>query len=426
MNLIQYLQRFYKVWGKKGTILSIKLRKQSYGIVMMLGHLCCDINSGALPAILPFLMVQKGISYSAAAGLTFALSSIGSVIQPVFGNMADKHSRPWMMSAGIMMAGCGVSMLGFLNSYWAMFIAVTLTGIGGALFHPDGGRMANYVAGERKGRGMSNFSVGGNMGGAVGPMLVVLGINLFGMHGTAILAVPSFLMAAFLFMQSRDLAAFAQEGSNATAKAMAAGQRDDWRSFTKLTGVVFLRSTISVGMTTFIPLFWLEILLQSENVSSSTTTIIAVAGALSTLIGGRLADRLGFNRVIRTGLIFVGPCLAIVALSRSVWFSTFMLIPLAMTLNLAFSPSVALGQKLVPNHIGLASGITMGLASSFGGVVSPLLGKVADSTGSPLVVLWILAGIAVVACVGSFFVPDAPPAVQQQPESCSTNARAAS
>ncbi|MFT8029343.1 MFS transporter, partial [Salmonella enterica subsp. enterica serovar Enteritidis] len=86
-----------------------------------LGHLFCDINSGALPAILPFLMVEKGITYSAAAGLTFALSGIGSIIQPLFGSMADKHSRPWMMSVGILMAGCGVSMLGFLNSYWAMF-----------------------------------------------------------------------------------------------------------------------------------------------------------------------------------------------------------------------------------------------------------------------------------------------------------------
>lgn len=395
--------------------MSIKLKRESYGIIMTLGHLCCDINGGALPAILPFLMVQKGISYSAAAGLTFALSSIGSVIQPVFGNMADKHSRPWMMSLGIFMAGCGVSLLGFLSSYWAMFVAVTLTGIGSALFHPDGGRMANYVAGERKGRGISNFSVGGNLGGAIGPMLVVFGITSFGMHGTAILAIPSFIMAGFLLLQNRDLSNFAQEGSRATAAAMAAGQKDDWKSFFKLTGVVFLRSTISIGITTFIPLFWLNILMQSESVSGSTTTIIAIAASIATLIGGRLADRFGFNRVIRTGLVLVIPCLAVVTLSRSVALSTFMLVPTAMVLNLAFSPSVALGQKLVPNHIGLASGITMGLASSFGGVVSPLLGKLGDSRGLPTV-LWVLVGTAVLACIGSFFVPDAPPAVQPAPQ----------
>lgn len=401
--------------------MSIKLKREGYGIAMMLGHLCCDINSGALPAILPFLMVERGISYSAAAGLTFALSSIGSFIQPIFGNMADKHSRPWMMSAGIILAGCGVSMLGFLDAYWAMFVAVALTGIGGALFHPDGGRMANYVAGERKGRGLSNFSVGGNLGGAVGPMLVVFGITTFGMRGTAILAVPSFLMGGFLLLQSRELAAFAQEGSNATKVAMQAGQKDDWRSFFKLTGVVFLRSTLSMGLTTFIPLFWLNVLMQTEGVSSSTTTIISIAGSISTLIGGRLADRFGFNRVIRTGLLCTVPCLLVIILSRSVVLSTIMLVPAAMTLYLAFSPSVALGQKLVPNHIGLASGITMGLASSFGGVVSPVLGAVGDSVGLSTV-LWILLGVGAAACIGSFFVPDAPPAVKAQSQEAHSHA----
>ena len=225
----------------------MKLKRESYGIVMMLGHLCADISGGALPAILPFLVTQKGISLASAAGLTFALSSIGSVIQPVFGSMADKHSRPWMMCLGIFMSGCGISMLGFLDSYWAMFVAVAFTGIGSALFHPDGGRMANYVAGERKGRGISNFSVGGNLGGAVGPMLAVFGISRFGLKGTAILAVPAFLMAAFLLSQTKTLAGFANEGAQATKAAMAAGQKDDWKGFGKLTAVTFLRSTLSIG-----------------------------------------------------------------------------------------------------------------------------------------------------------------------------------
>ena len=152
----------------------MKFKKSVYSYIMMLGHLCADLGGGALPAILPFLIAQKGITYTQAAGLTFALSSIGSAIQPIFGSMADKTSRPWLMSLGIFMAGCGISSLGFLDSYWAMFVAVAFTGIGAALFHPDGGRMANYVSGEKKGKGISLFAVGGNMGGACGPMLAVL------------------------------------------------------------------------------------------------------------------------------------------------------------------------------------------------------------------------------------------------------------
>lgn len=393
----------------------MKFKKSVYSYIMMLGHLCADLGGGALPAILPFLIAQKGITYTQAAGLTFALSSIGSVIQPVFGSMADKTSRPWLMSLGIFMAGCGISFLGFLDNYWLMFAAVAFTGIGAALFHPDGGRMANYVSGEKKGKGISLFSVGGNMGGAVGPMLAVFGISLFGgdLRGASILAIPVFAMAAFMVTQHGNLAEFAAEGMKKTKAAIAAGQKDDWNAFGKLTIVVFLRSTLSMGMSTFIPLYWMGVLMQSEEVSGSVTTLLSLSGALATLIGGNLADKYGFNKTIRAGLVLMIPCLIGVTMSRNVVLSTALLIPTSMFLNFAFSPSVALGQKFIPNHIGLASGITMGLASSFGGVISPLLGKVADNTSLP-VVMWILVGIAAAACVFSFFVPDAPPEIQTE------------
>ena len=387
----------------------MKLKKSLYSYVMMLGHLCADLGGGALPAILPFLMAQKGITYTQAAGLTFALSGIGSAIQPICGSMADKTSRPWLMALGIFMAGCGVSMLGFLDSYTAMFVAVALTGIGSALFHPDGGRMANYVSGEKKGKGISLFSVGGNMGGAIGPMVAVFGITLVGsLQGAVLLAVPPVLMSLFLVSQQKRLGEFAAEGTKATKAAIAAGQTDDWNSFRKLTVVVFLRSTIQTGMTTFIPMIWLHVLMQSEAKSGSVTTIIALAGAIATLIGGNLADRIGFNKTIRTGLVLFIPCFLCLILSHNLILSTLLLIPCAMFLNFAFSPSVALGQKFVPNHLGLASGITMGLASSFGGVISPVLGKEADTAGL-YYVMWILVGMAVLACAASFFVPDAPP-----------------
>ena len=385
-----------------------KLKKSAYSYVMMLGHMCTDLGGGALPAILPFLMTQKGLTYTQTAGLTFALSSVGSVIQPVFGNMADKVSRPWLMTLGILMAGCGISLLGFVDSYWVMFMLVLFNGVGAAIFHPDGGRMANYVSGEKKGRGISLFSVGGNMGSAFGPMVAVAGITLLGgdLRGTGLLAVPTLIMAGFMWTQNRRLTEFASEGLKATKAAMAAGQKDDWNAFGRLTVVAFLRSIITVCTGTFMPMFYMNVLMQPEALSGSITTLWALAGSVATLLGGYLADRFGFSKVIRTGLFLFVPCMALLAASRSVVLCTVMVIPCAVFLNFAFSPSVALGQKFIPNHIGLASGITMGLASSFGGVVSPILGKVADHYGLPLV-MWILVGIAAAAALASCGVPEA-------------------
>ena len=105
------------------------------------------------------------------------------------------------------------------------------------------------MAGEGKGKGISNFSVGGNMGGALGPVLVGWGMTVFGVRGTAVLALPAVAMTLFMVTQHGRFAEFAAQGGRETAAAAAAGQRDDWRSFAKLTGVVFLRSTIATGMS---------------------------------------------------------------------------------------------------------------------------------------------------------------------------------
>ena len=158
-------------------------------------------------------------------------------------------------------------------------------------------------------------------------------------------------------------------------------------------------------------MYYMNVLMQSEATSGSITTLWAIAGAAATLIGGSLADRIGFSKTIRLGLLCLIPCLAVITMSRSVLLCTIMVIPSAIFLNFAFSPSVALGQKFVPNHIGLASGITMGLASSFGGMVSPVLGKVADVHGLPIV-MWILVAVAVLAFLGSCFVHDPKPAAE--------------
>lgn len=386
---------------------SISIKNETYSYIMMLGHLCADLCWFAMSAMLPFLVTQKGMSYTETAGLMFVMSVFSAVTQPILGAMADKKNRPWLMSLGVFLAGLGISAIGFLDSYSAMVVAVSVSSIGSSIYHPDAGRLANFVSGNAKGKGVSNFSFGGNLAGFVGPVLIVFGISQFGMKGSAILLLPTIPMALWLLMLNKRFLAFAEEGQKEVAAALNKGQKDDWYGFLCLSGVTVLRSAIMSTMNSFIPLFWLSILMQSEEISGLSTTIIAISGALATLIGGRIADKLGFSSIIRTGLIALVPCMIFIAWSRSVVLSAFMLIPASIALNLAYSPSVVLGQKLLPNHIGLSSGITMGLASSFGGVVSPLLGMVGDSYGVDIV-LWIMAGICVLAAISTVILPQDP------------------
>ena len=383
------------------------MKKEHYSYIMMLGHLCVDLSTFSLIALSPFLVTSKNMSYTSVAGLIFIMSLINALSQPLFGALADKKSRPWMMGLGVLMSGWGIALLGFFESYTAMLFCIAVSSIGLALYHPDGGRMANFVSGKAKGKGVSNFSFGGNLSGFVGPVLTVFAVSHFGMHGTIIIAIPATLMALWLFSLNSRFLKFAEDGQKEMATAMKAGQKDDWHGFMRLFFVTIMRSAIMNGMNTFIPLFWLSILMQTEETSGLITSLIALAGAFATLTGGRMSDKLGYKNMIRTGLIALVPCMAIAAYTRSIFVSAVILFLAAFCLNLAYSPSVVLGQKLIPNHMGLASGITMGLAQSFGGIVSPLLGKVGDVHGVGLV-MWILVAICVLAALSSIILPNDP------------------
>ena len=83
--------------------------------VLSLGHLVTDINQGALPAMLPFFIVAYDLSYAAAAGIVFAANMTSSVVQPLFGHAADRFSKPWLLSAGLMLAGLGLALSGSKN-----------------------------------------------------------------------------------------------------------------------------------------------------------------------------------------------------------------------------------------------------------------------------------------------------------------------
>jgi len=143
------------------------------GVIALLsaGHLFTDINQGAMPAVLPFLVAQYSFTYQQAAGLVFAATVLSSVMQPLFGQYADRAAAAWLMPAGILLAGLALSVVGLAHNYWLMALVLMLSGLGVAAFHPEAARAMNAAAGPRKSTSMSVFSIGGSTGFALGPLL---------------------------------------------------------------------------------------------------------------------------------------------------------------------------------------------------------------------------------------------------------------
>lgn len=359
------------------------------------GHLITDIYQGALPAMLPFLISEKHFSYATAAFLIFAANASSSIIQPVFGVYADKISLPWALGVGVLLGGIGLGLVGIVQNYYLIILLVALSGIGLALFHPEGARLTNRFAGENKTSAVSIFAAGGNIGFAVGPILTTTMVLALGLKGTLILCIPAVVMGGILLYESKTFsneASSDKELDNIDKKE----EVDEWGAFGRLTLTLLCRSTVFFGLNTFLTLYYMNILKQSEVQGSIALSTLIVVGAVGTLFAGKLSIKIGNKKLIIIGYSCLLPLLILFLNIKNPILATIILIPLGFFLYMPYSPMVALGQKYLPNHLGLASGITLGLGVTMGGLVSPILGYVSDTHGihaalSCLIVMPIIA-----------------------------------
>ena len=342
------------------------------------GHMLTDLAQGAIPALLPFLIAERGLNYAAASALILAATISSSVIQPLFGHISDRRSLPWLMPLGPALGGLGVALVGVAPSYPLIFAVVVLSGLGVASFHPEGSRFANYVSGARRASGMSLFSVGGNVGFALGPVLVTPLVLIFGLSGTLFLVIPTWAMAAVM---AHELPRLQRFRTDVVGRRVSVGERSHhWRPFATLAAVIALRSFVYFGLVTFIPLYYVRILHASKAAGNGALTAFLLGGALGTLIGGPLADRFGRRRVLSGSMIVLPPLVVAFLLSGPVLGSVFAALLGAATIA-TFAVTIVMGQEYLPGRIGVASGVTIGLSIGLGGIGAPLLGVLADAHG---------------------------------------------
>lgn len=344
--------------------------------LMSSAHVVDDLYQGAVPALLPFLVAERHYTYAAVSGLTLAATVLSSVAQPAFGWWTDRRPRPWMIPLGMVVAALGVAAAGLSSRYLLTWLAVAVSGLGVAAFHPEAARAARQAAGSSN-RAMSVFALGGNAGFALGSLLTTPVLLVLGLRGTLVLVVPALLMAGLLLARLQGVL-HGPAGSR-RARALPTGT-DDWPGFLRLTAVVVLRSVLFFGLTSFLALYVIARFGASKGVGGAVLTTFLVAGACGTLLGGICADRWGRLATIRLGFGLAVPALLGLVLSGSLWLATGFVVLTGAAVYLPFSVFVVLGQDYLPHRIGTASGVTVGLAVSVGGLFSPLLGALADAT----------------------------------------------
>jgi MFS transporter, FSR family, fosmidomycin resistance protein len=337
------------------------------------GHGATDFANGALPALLPFFVDRFSLSYTLAAALVLASTASSSLIQPLFGAWSDRRGAVWLLPAGVAVAGIGIGLAAAAPSYWLVCLLVVVSGLGVAAYHPEGSKFAAYASGRKRASGMSLFSVGGNVGFALGPAIATPLVLALGLTGGILLAVPCLAVAALLLIVLPFLGSFS---SGEGARVAAAGE-DRVGALVLLLGVIAFRSVAWFGLITFVPL-WEVSLGHSKAYGSHLLTLMLLAGALGTLAAGPIADRVGRRPVLVVSMLAVCP-LTIVFISVGGAVGAVALALVGVCVIGTFGVTMVMSQEYLPRRIGMASGLSIGLSIGLGGIAAVALGALADS-----------------------------------------------
>lgn len=368
--------------------------------LLSVGHLTVDTIQGSLPALLPFLKATFGLSYAAAGTVMLMATVTSSIIQPLFGYLSDRTTRRWILPASVALAGLGFGLTGLTRSYPVLLGLVVLMGLGVAAWHPEGYRTASSVAGDRKATGISWFSLGGNVGIALGPPLITMLVTTFGLAGSLGLVIPAGLVALLLLAVLPLLSTPAPS----RAAAAAAEGRNMPGAMAILIVVVMLRSWTQLGFTTFVPFYYVDHLRADPRLVGALLFVFLGAGALGTIAAGPVADRFGARPFMVWACLLAVPLTVGFLLTRGA-FAFVMLGAVGFMLISTFTVSVVLGQAYMPRNLGMASGMIVGFAIGTGGLGVAVLGAVADRWGLPQA-LWVTALMPVAGFAAALLLPE--------------------
>jgi len=360
----------------------MKLNKKALAILSA-AHLVTDVNQGALPALLPFFKESLNLSYTMSGFILLSANITSSIIQPAFGHLSDKRPLGWFLPLSPFIACLGISLTGLISNYSLLLICVMISGIGIASFHPEGFKTAYYFTGDKRATGMSIFAVGGNFGIAVGPILALTLVTSFGLQGTLSMILLGIVIGVILILNMKMLTTPVEFAHREAKKEMKMPlSRNQKISFTLLVSIATVRAWIQFGLVTYIPFYYINYLKGNPLYAGKLVSTFLMAGVVGTLIGAPLADRWGHKKFLLTTLLLSFPLLLLFYYSSGPMAFVFSAVT-GMVLISTFALTTVMGQALLPQHLGMASGMMVGFTISAGGIGVTLLGAIADTWGVP-------------------------------------------
>ena len=365
-------------------------RPRTYlGVLIVLGmtHFLNDLMQSLIPAAYPLLKESYALDFWQIGMITMTFQIAGSLLQPVIGFVTDKRPAPYSPVVGMMFTLSGLVSLAFAHSYAVILVSVALIGIGSSIFHPEATRMARYSAGSRQGLAQGIFQVGGQAGGALGPVFAALIIVPWGQPTLAWFAVTALMAMALLgwigSKQREISAAFA--AGRAKGKG-AGGAHASYTPATVMVGLVvltllmFSKNAYGESFRSFYTFYLMDRFGLSIPSAQMMLFFFLLASAVGALIGGIVGDRIGRYRVIWISVL--GPLpLTLLLPHVDLFWTGILTVMINLIMASAFASILIYAMELAPNRIGLIGGLFYGLNFGLGGIAAAILGGLADTYG---------------------------------------------
>lgn len=332
-----------------------------------------DTYTAFLPPLLPVFIANFAFSKT-EAGLLSVFLQAPSLFQPLIGHLADRVSLRYLVILAPAVSGAAMSLLGVAPGYAVLALLLIVAGLSSASLHSVGPVMAGRVSGERLGRGMGFWMVGGELGRTLGPLVIVSALQVLMLQGTPVLMVAGLLMSGLLLVLLKDVA----------GRPPAASEALPWRQALQsmgalllpLVGVIVARSFMVSALTTYLPTF-----LSEEGAelffAGASLSVLEGAGVVGALVGGSLSDRLG-----RRAVLFASMLTTPLLMFAFLWVSGWLQVPLLLLMGfaaLSVGPVImALVQESSPESRALANGVYMALSFVIRSGVIVLVGVIGD------------------------------------------------
>lgn len=353
-------------------------RLTSGALLIATGHLVLELSNNFLPVAYPLLIEKLGLSYSQVGTIAFVAILASTLLQPLFGYLSDRFDSRKLLIFSLLWIGTIMSLVGVVESYVLLLLIVAAGGLASAAFHPAAAALASAVAGRRRGASMSIFSVGGNLGAALSPLLVGTAMLTLGLPGTLVLVPVMWTVSFILFRRFSKLPAnnhlISRSEKDSTAENGV--QIGPPLALILVVLIASARSWFQASLNTYLP-EWLQTEGWSAEHASILLSVLLASVAVGSLTGGTLSDRVGRLTIVLASFLVAMPALWLI-LHSSGAVQVLSISLVGITIGATFPVTILMAQESWPRAVGLASSLAIGFGWLPGGIGAWLVGWLAD------------------------------------------------